>query len=336
MLIPFVIDSNSLAPDLEWSQQTQTACYNDFIEAWRDTGLLAVDGEKVDRSNLWKSINSVPIKYRSRIQELMGVCPVINIPNWNGSIDKKSLEKISAVAKFALVDNTTALAEFGLDFDDADEICNNEAQVTVCRLQLFRHAKAIQDFRILANIHIKKGDKYTDIWSKRFKNLAISPLKNISIVDRYAMSRHIMNGQSQLSGLERFIKLLNESAPNSRYITIYSAWTKDLEYFSIDKIEKELKDLQNKYSKRISKLEVYMAPNILFSSDAHDRFIRFHRNKSHQYLWELGEGLTVFEDTYSKVTSSATFKTGELQSSQEIEAIIRSYKDTKHRAALSR
>jgi hypothetical protein len=332
MLIPFVIDSDSLAPDPEWSPQTQRACYNDFIDAWMRTGLLAVDGDKIQSSNLWKSINLIPEKYRKRIQQLMEVCPIINIPNWKGSINTCDLEKISSVAQIALVDDTRAEIEFGLSVDD-DEIRNNETNVFVCRFQAFLHSEVVREFKNTANMHIEKGDTYLNIWNRRFKNLANAPIKKISIVDRYAISRHFSTSQSKLSGLARFLKLLNDTASGSRYVTIYSAWTKELSNVTLHKITEELCDLQKKYNSRINRMEIYMAPNISFGAHAHDRFVRFHENNSQQYVWGLGEGLTVFEGPYSEARSSANFVTGDVQSYKMVENDIKENVETKYGVA---
>lgn len=329
MLIPFVIDSDSLAPDPGWSPQTQRACYNDFIDAWMKAGFLAVDGDKIEYSILFKSINSIPEKYRKRIQELMKRCPIRCIPDWNGSINNYcDLGVIAPDAKLALVDDIRAELEFGLSAED-DEILNPETKVTVCRFQLFRHSQVIRDFEILANMHIDRGDKFLDIWNKRFLNLAIAPIRHISIVDRYAMRRHFNTSQAKLSGLERFLKLLNEYASGDRNVTIYSARTSELHNISIQEIEDELCGLKRKYSKNIKGLEVYMAPNSLFGNDAHDRFIGFHVNDCHQYVWDLGEGLTVFEGPCSEARSSANFVTGSVLGYQKVKKDIGENKNTK-------
>lgn len=332
MLIPFVIDADSLAPDSEWSPQTQRACYEDFMAAWMRAGLLAVDGDKIHCSSLWKSIDSIPEKFRSRIRKLMELCPVINIPNWSGSVTKCDLVEISPVAQVALVDDARAEVKFGFSVDNY-EICNNGSPVSVCRFQAFRHAQVIRDFENIANMHIEKGETYINIWNKRFKSLAIAPIKMISIVDRYAISRHFAAPQSQLSGLERFLKLLNDSASGSRYITVYSAWNKEFPDSFFCKITEELYRLQEKYSSRIKKIEIYMAHNSSFVNHAHDRFVRLHKNGDHQYVWGLGEGLTVFEGPASAARSSANFVTGDVPSYQQVESDIKDDKRTKYGVA---
>lgn len=329
MLIPFVIDSDSLAPDSEWSPQTQRACYNDFIDAWMEAGLLAVDGDKIECSILFKSINSIPEKYRKRIQELMKRCPIRCIPDWKGSINNYcDLGVIAPDAKLALVDDIRAELEFGLSAED-DEILNPETKVTVCRFQLFRHSQVIRDYEFLASAHIVRGDKFLDIWNKRFLNLAIAPIRHINIVDRFAVSRHFNTSQAKLSGLERFLKLLNEYASGDRNVTIYSAWTDELQNIATQGIKDELFDLKRKYSHKIKKIEIYMAPNGVFKKDAHDRFISFHISDCHQYVWDLGEGLTVFEGPCSEVKSSAKFIAGPVPSYQNVKKDIVNSKDTK-------
>ena len=333
MLIPFVIDSDSLAPDPGWNSLRQREIYDNFIETWMQAGLLAVDGNKIDDSILFKSIASVPEKYRKRMQGLMMKCPVIYIPKWKGVVDFYDLGAIAPNAQIALVDDVRAEVEFGLTAEDY-EIRNNETQVTVCRFQAFSHSTTVQDFKNIKDTHIEPGDTFKEIWDKRFRNLAIAPIKQISIVDRYAVNRHFKNldnPKSYFSGLESFLKLLNDTASGDRYVTLYSEQTDYLNDNNItkDKIEDELSVLQKKYSHRVRLLKLYMAPDYIFAKYAHDRFIRFHANDCHQYVWDLGKGIEIFEGTSFWATSSAHFLAGDLKNYKNKEYVIQNNKETK-------
>jgi len=328
MLIPFVIDADSLTPDPQWSPQTQRACYNDFLDAWLRAGLLAFDGDKFENSKLCEAVRALPVKFRQRVLGMLEWYPRINIPNWKGSVSINDMKLISSVAQIALVDDVRAEIEFGLgnDDDEASQLIN-EKKVTVCRLQAFRYAQIFQDTEKMANIHIEHGDTFQTIWKTRFNMLAVAPIKQISIVDRFAISQHIKCSQSHLSGLERFFKLLNECATGHRYITIYSAWIDELNELTINDIEVELQQLHKKYQKFIKKITIYMAPNKLFGVDAHDRFVRFDR-----YVWDLGNGLKVFEGPFSVIRSSASFVTGpSTQSYANVEQDIQNHKQSVRR-----
>ncbi|WP_157497344.1 hypothetical protein [Diaphorobacter sp. J5-51] len=131
----------------------------------------------------------------------------------------------------------------------------------------------------------------------------------MSIVDRYAIGQHIAHAQDQLSGLERFLRLLDIDATGQRHVTIYSAWTADLSGAnrkSIDDIETELRAVFGRLpNKNIKRIKVFMVPNTGFRDDGHDRFVRFG-----DYVWDIGLGLEVFDGAYSAKRSSAGFKSG--------------------------
>lgn len=146
-------------------------------------------------------------------------------------------------------------------------------------------------------------------WDARFKALAKAPIKLVSIVDRYAIGQHIAHTQNQLSGLERFLRLLDSDATGQRHVTIYSAWTADLSGAnrkSIDDIETELRAVFGRLPyKNIKRIKVFMVPNTGFRDDGHDRFIRFG-----DYVWDIGLGVEVLDGAYSAKRSSAGFKSG--------------------------
>lgn len=310
MLVPFVIDADSLAPDPAWTATQQRACYNGLLDVWQRTGLLAHDGESLPASRLHRAVLALPQNVRPRWQEVLERSPLLSTPRWSGNVSANTLGDFADVARLALVDDARAEVEFGLD-DDCDEALKpiNGIDVSVCRLLVAGQAKAIQMATALAGSHIEAGDKFQTTWDTRFKALAIAPIKLVSIVDRYAIGQHMACPQTKLSGLERFLRLLDRDATGQRHVTIYSAWTADLSgenRKSIDDIENELRLVFGRLPcKNIKRIRVVMVPNTGFRDDGHDRFIRFG-----DYVWDIGLGLEVLDGAYSAKRSSAGFKSG--------------------------
>ena len=310
MLVPFVIDADSLAPDPAWTATQQRACYNGLLDVWQRTGLLAHDGESLPASRLHRAVLVLPQNVRPRWQEVLERSPLLSTPRWSGNASTNTLCDFADVARLALVDDARAEVEFGLN-DDCDEALKsiNGIDVSVCRILVAGQAKAFQTATALAGTHIEAGDKFQTTWDTRFKALAIAPIKLVSIVDRYAIGQHMACSQTKLSGLERFLRLLDSDATGQRHVTIYSAWTADLSgenRKSIDDIENELRVVFGKLPCRnIKRIKVVMVPNTGFRDDGHDRFIRFG-----DYVWDIGLGLEVLDGAYSAKRSSAGFKVG--------------------------
>jgi len=310
MLVPFVIDADSLAPDPAWTATQQRACFNGLLDVWQRTGLLAYDGNSLPASRLHLAVLALPQNVRPRWQEVLERSPLLATPQWNGNVSKATLSDFVGVARVALVDDARAEVEFGLD-DSCDESLQpvSGIDVLVCRLLVAGQATAFQTATILAGTHIEVGDKFQTTWDARFKALAIAPIKLVSVVDRYAIGQHMSCPQARLSGLERFLRLLDSDATGQRHVTIYSAWTADLSgenRKTIDDIENELRFVFGKLpSKNIRRIKVVMVPNSGFRDDGHDRFIRFG-----DYVWDIGLGLEVLDGAYSTKRSSAGFKSG--------------------------
>lgn len=310
MLVPFVIDADSLAPDPAWTPTQQRACYNGLLEVWQRTGLLAHDGASLPASRLHQAVQALPPNVRPRWLEVLERSPLLTAPQWNGNVSATALGNFAGVAQLALVDDACAEVEFGFN-DDCDEALQpvNGIDLSVCRLLAAGQARAFQAATTLAGRHIEAGDKFQATWDARFKALARAPIKLVSIVDRYAIGQHIVHTQNQLSGLERFLRLLDSDATGQRHVTIYSAWTADLSGAnrkSIDDIETELRPVFGRLPcKNIKRIKVFMVPNTGFRDDGHDRFIRFG-----DYVWDIGLGLEVLDGAYSARRSSAGFKSG--------------------------
>ncbi|WP_295394904.1 hypothetical protein [uncultured Thiodictyon sp.] len=308
MLVPFVIDADSLIPDPSWTPAIARSCHYDLLEVWERIGLLVHDGEQFESSNLARAVERLPQNLKLLWQAMLKRSPPVPCPNdWGGSVTSGAVSDICAVASAALVDDTRAEAEFGLT-EGQDEIALAESgahSLAICRLIAANHARVFKHAIETSVGHIEVGESYQAIWNLRFRPLAYAPLKNISIVDRYAVEQHFRCPRQWLSGLERFLRLLDDDAIGVRYVSLFSAWTPKLKAKSLVDIESELSAvLQRLQKKSIKRLKVHMIPDSVFRTDARDRFVRFGH-----YVWDLGHGLDVFEGPTAAKRCSASFKT---------------------------
>ena len=310
MLVPFVIDADSLTPDQAWTPATVRQCHRDLLDVWRRIGLLVHDGERFEDSGLCRAVEGLPQHLRLLWQAMLKRTPPISCRNgWDGMVTPKVAEKICSVASIALVDDTRAEADFGLS-EDQDETALRAAdnqRLVICRLLAANHATVFIDAMAKSERHIEAGEGYQAIWDTRFRSLATAPtefVKKVSIVDRYAVEQHFRCPQQWLSGLERFLRLLDEDAGGARHVTLFSAWTQGLYGKSEADVNFELDRVMQRLPKRnISRIKVCMVPNAGFRDDARDRFVRFG-----PYVWDLGHGLDVFEGPAAGKRCSASFK----------------------------
>jgi len=297
MLVPFVIDHRCFKPDPHWSEPTIRACYNNLLDSWLRSGLLAIDGCSLEDSRLFNAIiESTPIKYDKRFKAALAKYPKLFIPDWDGTITQRSLQRLSGVAKVAIVTDDCARQEFG--FGNDRDHCDDEYDVAICRVQAFNYALGFRNFAHRASGFIRKNISCEEIWQSRFADLAQAPIKNISIVDRFSLERLVNeHNRGSCSGLERFLHLLDQSAHGDRFLKIFAAHKKyyhegvPRESYSIKDAKDLLTDLFNKLPRNnIKRISVTINENRFHGEQAHDRYIRFER-----YAWDVGNGLSIFE-----------------------------------------
>lgn len=307
MLAPFVIDADSLAPDPGWTPAQLRNCHQSLLDIWKRIGLLIHDADAFETCRLNQAVQQLPQKIRPLWHEMLKHAPLRACGNkWDGSVSRSNVAMLCNMVSVAIVDDTRAEVEFDFLEDDLSRPAPDAPTLEVCRLLAAAQAKNFQQALDQSAAHIEQGDKFNDIWSLRFHALASAPIKRVIVVDRYAMSQHFNCPQTQLSGLERFLRLLDQSAQGPRYVSLFTAWTAELGRKTLDDVEVELRRVMSKfYPKQIKRLKVVMAPNVIFSHMAHDRFFRFE-----SYVWDIGLGLKVFEGAFAAERSSAIFKTG--------------------------
>jgi hypothetical protein len=308
VLIPFAIDADSLTPDPAWTPAARLACHRDLLNAWQHYGLLTHDGQRFEGSRLQQAVLQLPQNVRPLWLEMLERAPIFAFGDgWNGAVVQANLPALATATGLALVDDTRAEVEFGIGEDAIETtIATANGEIDVCRLQTANQAKSFQEAIRLSGTHIEAVDTYQQIWDSRFRHLAIAPIKQISVVDRYAITKHRLCPQARLSGFERFARLLDAAATGPRYLTLYSAWTAEIRGVDIRDVEADLQEILRRCpNNNVRRIKVVMVGNGAFGDESHDRFIRFEN-----HVWDLGLGLEVFEGPTAQRRSSATFKAG--------------------------
>lgn len=312
MLVPFVIDADSLAPDPAWTPATRRACHRSLLDVWQRLGLLTHDGATFDTSKLKEAVLKLPPELRPLWLEVLERLPRTSCgASWDGSVSQANISMVAALSRLAVVDDTHAEADFGFGEDDDEKSLNPDGRIIdVCRMQAASQAQVFRDATARAGAHIEVGDTFQAIWETRFQALAAAPIKNVCIVDRYAAGKHREpNAKCGLSGLERFMRMLDQSATGPRYLTLISTWADQLQGKSIDDVKRAIEPALTRLPhRRIRLVTVKMVPNTAFRDDAHDRFVRF----GDHYVWDIGLGLEVLEAACAAKRSAATFKSGSL------------------------
>jgi hypothetical protein len=244
--VPFVIDADSLAPDPAWPPPVVRSCHHDLLDMWQRIGLLVHDGESFEDSSLGQAVSDLPQSLKVLWQAVLERSPPIPCRNnWNGSVTPGAAIEICNVASLALLDDTHAEVDFGIeeDQDETSIVPTNNHRLIVSRLIAANNATVIKEALHASQSPIKAGERYQEIWNTRFRSISSSPspnLKKVSIVDRYAVEKHFRCPEDRLSGLERFLRLLDGDAGGTRYVTLYSAWTADLGNRNSKDVETEM------------------------------------------------------------------------------------------------
>lgn len=311
MLVPFALDAESVAPDPDWTLAQQHAAHLALLDTWRRLGLLIHDGERFSHSRVKQAIDALPQKLAPLWQELLERLPLASGPDgWNGVIGNTPgcLDLVGAAARVGVVDDAKAEVDFGLADEDLSKTLPAHRGLEICRFVAAPHATAFTDAGALCGQHIHAGEPYAYLWDTRFAALARAPIKTVAVVDRYSVSQHYECPQHHLSGLERFLRLLDGDASGNRYVTVFSAWTAELNqwqpHVTLEMIAEEVRAIGARLPRnQIKRVRLVMLPNAVFGNLHHDRFVRFG-----EHVWDLGIGIKVFQGPGVAETSTASFK----------------------------
>jgi len=331
MLVPFVIDVESISPDSSWTPAQCRACHNSLLDIWKRVGLLTHDGNNFHESRLRTVVQQLPQKLRSLWQEVLERVPLRACGGaWNGVVEPSSLTLFSAAARLAIVDDARAEVVFGFA-EECDElavpVAGAAGSVDICRMLCASLASQFKTAQIGAGVHVEPGDTFQAVWNSRFRSLALAPIKRIAIVDRYAITKHHEpNAEAGLSGLERFLRLLDLDAVGPRHVSLFSAWTADLTAKTFHDVTEDVRLIMQRLpSRNIKRIRLCMVPNSAFRDDSHDRFVRFD-----DYVWDLGLGLEIFHGAFAAQRCAASFKSGANASGyRQIEQELSGHADAK-------
>jgi hypothetical protein len=308
MLVPFVVDPESLVPEPSQSNADALDSHIAFLETWQRIGLLIYEEPTFEGSQLWHKIHKLPQSIRSLWMEFLKHKYALMAPThrgWSGHVSYIALEQIVGEVSVALVDETIALGELNLPETDLPKVVGGQGGVEVCLLRRAGRSQVFQDAIKRSGTHIPSGQGYETTWAERFYRLATAPIKHVVVVDRYAVCRHLnCRHEPYLSGIERFVRLLDRDATGPRHLTLFSAFAEECREDMLPEIEDSLRYILQRLSRRnVKRLKLVMTKNFIFGQDAHDRFVRFG-----DHIWDLGIGLETFEGSASPARCSATFK----------------------------
>ena len=311
MLVPFAIDAESLAPENGEKVSAVRSSHHDLLKVWRELGLLVHDSGQFQGSRLETAVMNLPPYLRPLWLEVLERAPRSALGGtWDGTLTPDSLKPLSSTTRLGLLDDAHAYVNFGLEEDAAeDEIgLQVEGEVfNICRLQAANRASAFQTAAKLAKLEIRQGETYEEIWNGRIRPLAQAQIKTVCVVDRYAVTRHFRCEKHVLSGVERFIRLLESTATSARYLTIYSAWTEEIGDMKMDDVVDEFREVfRRNAGDKIKEIKIVMIGNTEFGAESHGRFIRFG-----DYAWVIDTGLDVFEGPRAKAVSDSFLVSGD-------------------------
>lgn len=329
MLVPFIIDPVSLEPDSAWTAAQVNIFHKSLLDVWQRVGLLTHDGDSFADSRLNEAVQKLPQKLRPLWHEMLKRVPSRRCGiRWDGRVTRDNISRLTGITSLALVDDACAEVDFGFDEDQLSKVIEGERAIEVCRFISAAQARAFEKALNQSGMHIEARDRYDDIWALRFKELAAAGIKRVTIVDRYAIVQHMNCPQRHLSGIERFLRLLDRDADGPRYVSLFSAWTDDVRRDHLAAVKDDFANVVGRLPKhKIKLLKISMVSKSAFGRVSHDRFVRFEN-----YVWDIGVGLKVFQGACAEERSSAAFKTGDgiIHGYKQVEMDLDGDAGTKH------
>lgn len=306
MLVRFAVDPPSILACPSDSPRGKGQ-HKALLLLWRRYGTLITDGS-IDRSSLAQVVQQLGPQVRDLWRSAMADQPSLVGPDsWRGNVDDKSdpaVLSLSNVCDVAVVEHAAAVVGFEMDEATGAQVLPELNSMEVCVIDALAESAKFEAAMSLAVSSISSGTPTAEVWEKRFRPLVESGPKHVSVVDRYALKEHFGASQSQLSGLERFIRNLGRSKANPKYLTLYAAWPQD-RHMTEQEIVDELRDcLKRNNDDVIRKFSVFLLPDAKFGSSSHGRFIRFGSS-----LWEIDVGLEVLSGPFVGRRAQAVFKT---------------------------
>lgn len=301
MLVPFAIDAGALVGDPPLSKRDLLEAHEALLVAWKQIGLLVIDGEYASTSALQQAIDAVPVGsvLRGRWRDyVLRVPTLFGGEKWSGVLDEVSIQTLPKIARVCFTSSRKR--------DQIPEAIENET-LELRSIVGPGGCRAFQSAKASSESHITAGDRAEEIWSNRFSALAAATaesFKLVRIIDRYIIGRHLNESKGELT---RFLKLLSATAKKKKHVSVYTSRPiRDQLKWSDAEIAAQLRpmseDLQN-----IASLTIQIVSNWDVRRSQKDRFVMF----GEKYVWDLGHGLEPFEDEIAQSNCSASLKTWE-------------------------
>ena len=240
--------------------------------------------------------------------------------DWENIDTPNDLARYHSKFELALIEETRAL-EFGVP-EYKTKYCGS---VEVTKLPDVSVSNEFKTARQLANSNIPIDHPIAGLWAERFQMLA-KVSEQVTIVDRYA-AWNLDNGQQDLLNLFQFL----ENDSSKCYVTIYSSPDAGRNPVDLNQIAEKLKNEVSKLGlKKIKKITLHMSLNHVFSTYAHDRYIRFDG-----ITCVVGKGIEIFRHQNTNANSTFAFKSSQfIHDSRSIEKALRDNKTDTARLAL--
>jgi hypothetical protein len=186
-------------------------------------------------------------------------------------------------------------------------------------------------------------ESFKSIWQERFHWLAAAEnINHVTIMDRYAQVNCCQNtAPNSISGLERFLSFLTDSATSRKNVTLFCSWGRpssdstngvqvNTATYRNTAREKFLSLLEGcvRNNGRITSLIIHLLDDHAFKQFSHARHVRFG-----DYVWDLDKGLECFQgNTFCEQTLTATFKAGKViaEEYKSKENILKNIKSKSH------
>ena len=274
------------------------------------------NGININESFLINNIKKLPTDLRKNWELAILKLPRIKSKNdnWDGCLSKINILDFLENSSIAIIQEDTASKEFDIPEKDYSLIFPTKAgSCEVLKFPYVTRSKILQCTKDLYNSHIEIKEPFNKIWLERFHWLsAAENINHISIIDRYALQNSFENTQAnEISGIDRFINLLNRSATSKKYIRLFTSWGSNRredygDWVENIFIEKLVNSLRSHLGNQIREISLEILKNSDFSTENHDRHIRFE-----DYVWDIGKGLYCLHGSvYCKEKISTSFKSG--------------------------
>lgn len=298
MLVPFAIDVDALTGEERWTDRDLREYHESLLIAWKRIGLFVFDGQHLSSSVLRRAIDAI---HEGSVMHGLWRGFIDRAPaipggdRWSGTISNEVIPSLAEVARVCFTNDASR---------DQFETVAKETNIELLTIAGAGRCEGFATGERRAAEAITPGNSVRSVWVDRFGSLAAArtdKLKNISIVDPYAIERHINDGKE---GLARFLSLLSESAQSRKNVTVYAKLPyRNGSRVSNKEIVESLQGMRQQWRlESISKLTVVLGRNS--EQYPRERFIMF----GETYVWSIGHVLEVFDATIVTNTHDAALK----------------------------